>query len=62
MRYGDIVVTIDPSRDGRARMWVGIQLAARASARLTGYYVGPTTGLVSETAATDPWPADEGQR
>jgi nucleotide-binding universal stress UspA family protein len=60
MRYGDIVVTLDPSRDGRMRMRVSFELAARAHARLTGYYVGPTTGLVSETIATDSWPVGEG--
>src|SRR5690348_8154554 len=60
MRYGDIVVTLDPSHDGRVRMRTSFELAARAHARLTGYYVGPTTGMISETAATDSWPAGEG--
>jgi nucleotide-binding universal stress UspA family protein len=59
MRYGDIVVTLDPSRDGRVRMRASFELAARARARLTGYYVGPTTGMISETVDTDSWPAGE---
>jgi nucleotide-binding universal stress UspA family protein len=49
MRFGDIVVTLDPSRDGRTRMRVGVELAARARAQLTGYYVAPTGGLLDET-------------
>ena len=53
MRYGDIVATLDPSRDGRMRMRVAVELAARAHARLTMYYVGPTTGLVNAAVATD---------
>lgn len=59
MRYGDIVVTLDPSRDGRMRMRVSLELAARAHAHLTGYYVGPTTGLVTDTVSTAPWPVGD---
>ena len=55
MRLGDILVTLDPSRTGRARMQVGVELAARARARMIGYYVGPTAGLYADTSAAGPW-------
>jgi len=61
MRFGDILVTLDPSRDGRARMRVSLELAARTHARLIGYYVAPTAGLFTDTLSADSWSAaDEG--
>ena len=50
MRLGDILVTLDPSRTGRARMRIGVELAARAHARMIGYYVGPTAGMYADTS------------
>jgi nucleotide-binding universal stress UspA family protein len=56
MRFGDIVVTLDPSRNGHTRMLVGLGLAARSGARLVGYYVSPTEGLLTESTVLSSWP------
>jgi nucleotide-binding universal stress UspA family protein len=56
MRYGDILVTIDPSHSGHTRLHVGLRLAARSGARLVGFYVSPTEGLLTETVEFGPWP------
>ena len=42
-------------------MRISLELAARAHARLIGYYVAPTAGMLTETLSTDSWSAaDEG--
>jgi nucleotide-binding universal stress UspA family protein len=56
MRFGDIVVAVDATRDGHTRLQVGLALAARSGARLVGFYVSPTEGLLTETVSFGPWP------
>jgi nucleotide-binding universal stress UspA family protein len=56
MRYGDILATIDPSHSGHTRLHVGLALAARSGARLIGFYVSPTEGLLTETLEFGAWP------
>lgn len=46
MEIRDLIVSVDPSESGRERMRFAIRLAARFGARLTGYYTGPTVGLL----------------
>jgi nucleotide-binding universal stress UspA family protein len=46
MKIRDLIVSVDPSDSGRDRMHFAIRLAARFGARLTGYYTGPTVGLL----------------
>lgn len=60
MHFADIVVTLDPSPNGRTRLQVAARLAARASGRLTACYVGPTAGLrYDSTDSTKQEPAGE---
>jgi nucleotide-binding universal stress UspA family protein len=58
MAFRDLLVTIDPSDAGNARMDLALKLAKRHGARLLGYYVysalrrpGTITGLVGEIGA-----------
>ena len=44
MALKDLLVTIDASDAGNARMGLAIRLANRHRARLVGYYVTPTVG------------------
>ena len=46
MEIRDLIVSVDPSESGRERMRFAIRLAARFGAHLTGYYTGPTVGLL----------------
>jgi nucleotide-binding universal stress UspA family protein len=46
MEIRDILVSADPSESGRERLRFAIRLAARFKAHLTGYYTGPTVGLL----------------
>jgi nucleotide-binding universal stress UspA family protein len=53
MRFGDILVILDATRDGRRRLDVALSLAVRARAKLIGYYVSPTEGLLTEGVPSD---------
>lgn len=59
MRLADIVVTIDPSRSGRERMRVALKLGAQSGARVVGYYVSPTQGVLEEVERPNPGPGDQ---
>ena len=52
MALKDLLVTIDASDAGNARMGLAIRLAKRHRARLVGYYVTPTVGTYELPPAT----------
>src|SRR5262249_25608926 len=59
MHLADILVSIDASDQGRARMRAAMGLATRFGAAVTGFYVSPTQGVLAPaSAATSPWLGD----
>ncbi len=51
MRLADIVIALDPSTPGREHMHAALKLASRFGAHATGYYTGPTSGVVRDPRA-----------
>jgi len=60
--YKDIVVSIDPSHEGRQRAQFAMRLAERHGASLVGYYAAPTVGEYFAAAVLEHSPGHDTAR